>query len=118
MANANSQLKNLKFTSKTAFPGSGTYSLRFVVGQQDFSKQDWATILDYLLNYTYYNEGERRVWCKKGEPGVKFSADDLYGIILPEVILEDFIEAGEAFNSEVSEALNLSATQMSALKTI
>jgi hypothetical protein len=118
MANANSQLKNLKFTSKTAFPGSGTYSLRFVVGQQDFSKQDWATILDYLLNYTYYNEGERRVWCKKGEPGVEFSADDLYGIILPEVILEDFIEAGEAFNSEVSEALNLSATQMSALKTI
>jgi hypothetical protein len=114
---ANTQLKNLNFTRKTSYPGSTNYNLQFVVKIQEFSQEDRDLIMKYLLGNTYYNEGERRVWCKNNEPGVKFSPSDLYGIILPDVIIKDFMEAGKS-EQEISEALNLSAGQTAALKNI
>lgn len=86
---ANTHLKNMNFTSKISFQGSSYFSMQFVTWLKDLddvAPGNSQKVLDYLLDNTYYNEGELRFWCKNNEPGVQFSPADLHGVILPRIV--------------------------------
>lgn len=89
---ANAQLKNIDFETKISLPGGSKYPSQFSISLQDIDSVNPGgskLIMDYLLNNTYYNEGELRFWCKNNEPGVKFDPTDLHGVILPKVIVPE-----------------------------
>ena len=93
---ANNNIQNIDYSEKISLAGSKYYQNQYSVGKGDFSEIGWKMILDFLLGNTYYNEGELRFWCKNGEDGIHFNANDLYGIILPKVVLDNI-------NTEVSQ---------------
>jgi 8-oxo-dGTP pyrophosphatase MutT (NUDIX family) len=93
---ANTYLKGLDFNNKKSFPGGQYHSMQYMVRLKELDKVKPGNsniVLDYLLDNTYYNEGELRFWCKNNEPGVRFSPDDLHGVILPSIVTpEDYSE--------------------------
>lgn len=116
---ATTKLTSIPFDTKIALAGSGVKENQYSVSISEFSPKDRDLIMDYLINETYYNEGERRVWCKNGEDGVHFDTSELYGIILPKVIepvLQDIAE--DADDAPIAEELVMSDTQYDALEYI
>ena len=99
-ATANAALKNVGFNTKFAFPGAKYHSMQFMVRLKELDRVkpgNSKLVLDYLLDNTYYNEGELRFWCKNNEPGIVFTPDDLHGVILPKIVVsEDTVELEEA----------------------
>lgn len=74
------------------FKGQKGGPSRFVIHFSELSKPDKQMVLDYLLNETYYNEGEWRIWCFNHEDKIIFSDSDVEGLILP-IQFKDLFES-------------------------
>lgn len=89
---ANRYLQGKGFNTRLAFSGKSQITFNLSFAHDDFTVDEKEKIVDYLLNETYYDEGEQRIWLLDNQPGLKLSPDTIIGLIVPDQV-SDYIMA-------------------------